>query len=280
MAEMGGLFEILTSPYVVRGLVAIFLIAINASLAGSFTVFRNASFLVAGASHAALAGAAFFIVLATYGIVDINPLWGAMASSVALGLVAGYASRKGDERGLNNTIGIGFALSMSVAVLLISLIREYASRVWGFLFGDLLLLTRGDLVLLFAVTVVISFLSVLFYREFLFISFDMEGAVASGIHGELFNYLQLGMISASVVVLLKSVGSILVFAFLVSPAATAMLVSKSVRTIFYLSFALALAAGLAGLAVSFLVPVSPGAVAALIATVVYFVALVVHEKKR
>ncbi|MFQ6059829.1 MAG: metal ABC transporter permease [Thermoplasmata archaeon] len=271
-------FEIVQNPFVIRGLIAIVLIAVNAAIAGSFTIFRDASFLVAGTAHAALAGAAFAIVVGMYGILSwVDPLWGAIVFAVLLAGAAGYASRKGSKTDLNTSIGIGFAMSMSIAVLLISLIQEYASRVWGILFGDLLLLTDRDIILLAAVTAVLSFLAILFYREFIFISFDIEGAIAYGIRVPLFNYLMLAMIALSVVVLLKGVGAILVFAMLISPAATANRMSRSVPGVILYSFLIALFCGFVSLVISFFVQISPGALAALIATTMYFVVFAVRR---
>lgn len=275
---MADFLEIISSPFVIRGIIAIVLIAVNAAIAGSFTIFRDASFLVAGTAHAALAGAALAIVLALYGILAwMDPLWGAIVFAILLAIAAGYASRKGSKEDLNTSIGIGFAMSMSIAVLLISLIPGYASRVWGILFGDLLLLTDRDIIILLVVTTIVSFLAILFYKEFLFISFDMEGAIAYGIRVPVFNYLMLGLIAVSVVVLLKGVGAILVFAMLISPAATANRVSKSVSRVIALAFVIALVSGLIALVISFFVLVSPGALAALIATATYFVVFVIKR---
>ncbi|RLI72224.1 ABC transporter permease, partial [Archaeoglobales archaeon] len=118
-------------PYILRSILAVLLIAINASITGSFTIFRNVSFLVAGASHAALAGAALAIVLGVYGIFTFNPIIGGAIFAVFTALAAGYAAK--DD--INTAIAISFAMSMSLAILFISMIREYAARVWGLLMG-------------------------------------------------------------------------------------------------------------------------------------------------
>ncbi len=262
------------SPYTVRAIIAIFLLAINASIAGSFTVFKDVSFLVAGAAHAALAGAAFAIILEVYGILSFNPLIGGIIFASLTAFAAGYASRKGSKEQVNTAIGIAFAMSMSLAVLFISLIREQAARVWGLLFGDLLLLTNQDIALMTVITILVLILAIVFYREFLFVSFDMEGAMAYGIKAQRFNYLILLLIAVSVVVILKGVGAILVFAMLVAPAAAANEVAGGVTRIMSLAFVFALIGGMAGIMVSFFFPVSPGAVAALIATSLYFIIII------
>lgn len=268
MADIGFLGSL--SPYTLRAIIAIFLLAINAALSGSFTVFKDVSFLVAGAAHAALAGAAFAIVLSMYGIISFNPLIGGIAFAALTALAAGYSSRKGSKEQVNTSIGIAFAMSMSLAVLFISLIREQAARVWGLLFGDLLLLTNQDIALMASITILLIIFSVLFYREFIFVSFDMEGAMAYGIKAQYFNYLILLLIAVSSVVILKGVGAILVFAMLVAPAAAANEVARGIMRIIFLSFFIALLSGFTGILLSFFFPVSPGAVAALIATSLYF----------
>ena len=273
--------EIIQSPYFIRSVLAIILIAVNASIAGSFTVFRDISFLVAGTSHAALAGAAFAIVLSVYGyIYNFDALFGAMIFAVLTALAAGYASRKGDKEQINTAIGIAFAMSMSLAVLFISMIREYASQAWGLLLGDILLLTDNDIILLSVVTIFIVLISILFYREFIFISFDMEGAFAYGIRAELYNYLMLAIIAVSVVVILKGVGAILVFAMLVAPAAAANQLATKVNKVMTMAFLFALISGFIGLIISLYIPLSAGALAALIATCTYFIVIIFKKSFR
>jgi len=262
--------------YLLRAIAAIVLIAINASVAGSFTVFRNISFLVAGASHAALAGAALAIVLETYGIFSMNPIAGGILFAVFTALAAGYASR---DEGINTAIGISFALSMSLAVLFISMIREYAARVWGLLIGDLFLLTNEDIVLMLVSTLVVVAICFLLYREFLFISFDMEGAIAYGVNATMLNYILLSLIAIAVVVTLKGVGAILVFAMFVAPAAAAIEVAKNVKQVFIFAFLIAIVSGFAGLGISFFYQVSPGAIASLFASLAYFILIVLTRRQ-
>lgn len=253
-------------PYIIRALLGVFLISLNASIAGSFTVFRNVSFLVAGASHSALAGAALFILLGSMGMPEINPIVGGLIFALIVAISAGY-TRKED---INTVIGISFAMSMSLAVLLISMIREYSSRVWTLLIGDIYLLTQHDIYLMVGVTAFNITLILMFYRAFLFISFDFEGAEAFGLNARLYNYVLLSIIALSSVILLKGVGAILVFAMLVAPAAASNEVARNIREVFLFSFLIALLSGLGGIAVSFFVNVSPGAFASLLATLTYF----------
>ncbi|AGK62103.1 ABC-type Mn2+/Zn2+ transport systems, permease component [Archaeoglobus sulfaticallidus PM70-1] len=257
--------DLLLEPFVVRALIAILIIAINASIAGSFTVFRNVSFLIAGASHSALAGYALLILLSGYGI-HLNPYFGSIAFALAIAYLAGRSKET------NTAIGIAFAMSMSLAILFISMTKEYASKVWTILVGDLFLLTNQDIYLMILMTILIVIASAIYYRAFLFISFDPEGAEAFGINVKLYNYILLSMISLSTIILLKGVGAILVFAMLVAPSASANLIARNIREVFVCSFLIALTSMLFSLIISFFIELSPSALASLIASTAYFIA--------
>lgn len=271
---VGDVLTYIGEPYILRAIIAIILISINAALTGSFTIFKDVSFLVAGSSHAALAGAALAIFLDMYGILHgIDPIIGGIIFAIITALTAGYASRKGEKEQVNTAIGIAFAMSMALAVLIISLIREYAARAWGLLFGDLLLLTNTDIFLMAITTGFVVLIVLIFYKEFLFISFDMEGAMAYGVRATTFNYLLMIIIAISVVIIMKGVGTILVFAMLVAPAAAGNEVAKSVKGVMVIAFIITVISGIFGLLASFVYPFSPGAIAALTATTIYFVSI-------
>jgi len=269
---MGTLGEYLTSPFVIRAGIALILIALNSGIAGSFAAFRNSTFLVAGASHAALGGAAAIILLHSAGLwLGVDPMIGGAVTAVLLALLAGHASYGGRSGDVDTMIGVGFAFSMSVAVLLISLIPESATRVWAILLGDLLLVTWSDLAIMAVATAVIAVFFLAFRREFLFITFDMDGAKAFGIHAQEHNLLMFGLIGLSVAMLLKGIGAILVFAMMVAPAATSMLVAGSVRRVITGAALIALASGALGVIVSYFVHVSASALTAFFAAACYLV---------
>jgi len=251
--------------FIIRAIIAIVLLSINASLAGSFTIFKDVPFLVAGSAHAALAGAALFIAIA--GWITMDPFIGGVIFAIFIALSASKAKQA------NVAIGISFAFSMSLAVLFISLIKEQAARVWGLLFGDLLLLTNHDILIMSTFTTLLLIIYLVFGREFLFISFDREGAEVSGINTSLFNLLLLSTISVATVVAMKAVGAILVYAMLVAPAAAANKVADGVNKVFFMAALFALLSGFAGLIIALYLPFSPSAIAAIMVTSIYFFTL-------
>ncbi len=261
----------LASPFVLRALAALFFVAVNAAFSGAFAAFRNSTFLVTGASHAALGGAALIVLLQAYGTArDVHPIVGGAVFAIVLALLAGNASNRSSDRNVDTAIGVGFAMAMALAVLFMSLVPESASRVWGLVMGDLLLVTEDELWLLGGMTTIVVATFAVFRRQFLFITFDLEGARAFGVRAERYNYLLYGLIGLSSAILVKGIGAILVFAMLSAPAAAAMLVSRSVGQVMWLAFACAFGSGLAGITVSYFTSFSVSALSAFFAAAIYF----------
>ncbi len=257
----------------IRALIISLCISLNASVAGTLTIFRRASFLVAGAAHSAFAGAALAIFLASYGIPSYYfPL--AIAFAIFTAILASYSARFGD---INTGIAIGFALSMAFAVVVLSKTREYAAKAWQFMFGDLLLLTREDVVIIAISTSLLLVIASLFYYKFLFISFDPEAAEAMGINVQVFDLILIAMISASVVSAMKAVGAILIFAMFIAPAATAKELGKDINGIFALAFAIAFLSLLLGIATSMIYSIPAGALASLISSICYFAIVILKN---
>ena len=268
---MSELLDYLGSGFALRAMLGLVFIAINAALAGAFAAFRGSTFLISGAAHAALAGAALVLVVGgALAQSDISPIIGGAVFAVGLALLAAAGADRQGRRETDLMIGVGFAFSMALAVLLISLIPESASRVWGILIGDLLLLTGDDLWLLATTTALVVLCFVAFWRPFMFITFDLEGAQAFGIRARRYNYLLFALIGLSTAALLKSVGAIVVFAMLAAPAATGKLMARSVPGVVLWAFIIALGSGLVALVLSHYVSFSVSALSALLASGSYF----------
>ncbi len=272
------MLDILTNPFIIRAIIAIILIAVVSSTMGSFTVFRGQTFMTAGVSHAALAGASFGILIQMYYIPDFDPMIGAAIFAILMALATAYASKHGDPRKTDVMIGVSFGIAMGLAVLLISAIKEYAVRAWGLLMGDLLLLTEKDILLLFITTVIVAFATVILYTKFVLVSFDPEGAEAHGIRTNLYNNILLILVALSIIVVLKGVGALLVYALMIGPGATANEIFNSVMSVMIAAFLIALIGGILGLIISFYVPVSPGAIAGILTTVIYFFVIPFSKK--
>lgn len=266
---------ILTSPFLQRAIIAAFLVAIIAAAGGTFLVFRGLSFMAAGVAHAALGGAALGIFLQQSGLIPwFDPTLGALLFAVLVATFTGYAGESGITQKMEVAVGVSFALSMSLAVFLMYYIPPYTiPQIWGYLVGDILLLNDFDVVMLTSTAVLLGIITLMFNKEFVYVSVDMEGSVAHGMNARVYHYLMLVVSAIAIAIATKAVGAILVYAILVAPAAASNELMKSVRGVILAVFLIAVAAEIIGVTASFVVYVSPSAIAGILAALSYLLAL-------
>jgi ABC-type Mn2+/Zn2+ transport system permease subunit len=272
---------IITSPFLQRALLAALLIAVIAAASGTFLVFRGLSFMASGVAHAALGGTALGIFLQESGLVPwFDPILGALLFSVLVAAFTGYAGESGISQKMEVAVGVSFALSMSLAVFLMYYIPPYRiPQIWGYLVGDILLLNDIDIILLVSTAILLGVITLMFNKEFVYVSVDMEGSVAHGMNARLYHYLMLIVSALAIAIATKAVGAILVYAILVAPAAASNELMKSVRGVILSVFLIALIAELIGLATSFILYVSPSAIAGIIAALSYLLALQIRRMR-
>ncbi len=266
---------ILESPFLQRAIIAAVLVAIVAAASGTFLVFRGLSFMASGVAHAALGGTALGIFLQDSGLVPwFDPILGALLFSILVAIFTGYAGESGITQKMEVAVGVSFALSMSLAVFLMYYIPPYrVPQIWGYLIGDILLLNNIDVIMLAGTSVLLGFITLMFNKEFVYVSVDMEGSVAHGMNARAYHYLMLIVSALAIALATKAVGAILVYAIMVAPAAASNELVRSVRGVIFSVFIIALVAELAGIATSFIVYVSPSAIAGILAALSYLLAL-------
>jgi ABC-type Mn2+/Zn2+ transport system permease subunit len=266
---------ILTSPFLQRALLGALMISIIASTSGSFMVFRGLSFMTSGVAHAALGGASLGFFLQASGILPwFDPIFGALLFSALIAIITGYAGESGSPQKMEVAVGVGFALSMSLAVFLMYYIPpEDALSVFGLLVGDPFLLTDTDIMVLALLTVILILVMVFFGKEFIYVSVDYEGSLAYGMNARAYHYLLLILSAMAISLAVKAVGAILVYAIMVAPAAASTELMKSVRGVVFMVFSLAMISQVLGIGISFIISVSPSAVAGLLAAFSYVIAL-------
>ncbi|MEK9172876.1 MAG: metal ABC transporter permease, partial [Nitrospirota bacterium] len=214
--------DFLTLGFLQRAIVAAALTGGLCSAIGVFVVLRGLAFIGAGTAHAAFAGVALAY------LIGAPP----MPLAIVFGLGTAWITGLLEERGrmkLDVSIGIFYTATMALAILFIGLMKTYNAEVYGYLFGSILSVTGEELqmtgILAFLVVGLLGFFS----KEFFFLAFDQEMAEASGVPARRFFFLLLTLIALTIVVSLKIVGAILVFALLLIPPATAYQLTSSLR---------------------------------------------------
>jgi zinc transport system permease protein len=249
-----------------RALAAAVVVGGVCGVLGFFVVLRRLAFIGVGISHSALGGVALGLLL------GISPLLsgGAFALAVALGIALAGA-RTG--LGRDTVIGVFFSGAMAFGVVLASVGHGAQQELFGYLFGNVLAITTGELAALAlgGALVVAALLALL--RPQLFLAFDEEIARAYGQRVQLLDMALLALLAATIVIGVRLVGVLLIEALLVVPAATAALLARNYRRQLALSALLALASALGGLALAWRLDVAPGGMVALTAVGIFFAAL-------
>jgi manganese/iron transport system permease protein len=264
----------LTDPlqfeFMQRALIAIALTGVVSGVLGSYVVLRGLAFIGDALTHAVFPG----IVIAV--AMGRSILLGALV--VGLATAAGIATiSRGRRISEDTAIGILFAAMFALGVVLVSTLATYQKDVAGLLFGNILSVGREDLYLALATTVVAVAATLLLNKEFALIGFDREMAQAMRYPVFVLDLLLLGLITLAIVVSLQSIGNILVLAMLVTPAATARLLTDRLVTMQVLSAGLGVAAGVIGLYVSFWWNVASGGAVVLTTTAIFFAVFAATE---
>jgi manganese/iron transport system permease protein len=261
------LSEPLRYDFFLRALVASSLVGLVCAVVGTYVVLKGISFIGDGISHAAFPGVvAAFMLQGPYYL-------GAAVAAVGTALAIGFVSRRGFLR-MDTAIGVLFAGTFALGVFMFNLIDGYVADLFSFLFGNVLAISGSDLVALLVLGTLVLGAVVLLWKELLYATFDPLGAQASGIRVGLLDYVFLTIVALAIVVSLQAVGIILVVAMLVTPAATAQLVTSRFGSMMRIAVAIGIGASVAGLYLSYWLDVASGATIVLVQTALFFLALV------
>src|SRR6267143_898080 len=162
------------------------------------------------------------------------PLLMAILFGLATVWITGWVEEKGRMK-LDVSIGILYTATMALAILFIGLMKTYNAEVYGYLFGNVLAVTGEELRTIAGLSIVVIGAIVLFSKELYFIAFDQEMAEASGVPARRIFFLLLTLVALTVVISLKTVGAILVFAMILIPASTAYQLTHSLSSLTWYS---------------------------------------------
>ncbi len=265
------LSEPLAYEFFLRALAASAIVGLVCSVIGAFMVLRGLAFMGDALSHAAFPG-----VVAAY-LLGAPFYIGATIAAVGTSLAIGWITRRGKLRG-DTTIGVLFAGMFAFGIFLFSTIPNYVGDLFGFLFGEVLGTSSTDLIALVILGLIVLLIVGAFWKELLYSTFDPLGAGASGLPVVALEYLFLGLIAMTIVISLQAVGIILVVAMLVTPAATAQLVTNRFSRLLLLAAAIGIVAPVVGLYISYWTNTASAALIVLVETAAFVAALLLGPR--
>lgn len=262
------LIQPLTYPFLQRALIAAMFVGVVCATLGTYVVLRGMAFFGDALAHTILPGIAVGY-LVSGGDRDLLFWWAlgtSLLSSFGISAISKYTQIREDT-----AIGIIFAGMFALGIALISTVRSYAVDLSHFLFGDVLGVSSGDLIRIAVFGGFVLVMIFLFYKEFLVISFDPILSATLRLPVNILDYLLLALLAVTVAVSLQTVGVALVVALLVTPAATASLLTKRLPLMMVLGSSLAVLSSIVGLYLSYYVGIASGAAIVLVASLLFLV---------
>jgi ABC-type Mn2+/Zn2+ transport system permease subunit len=253
-----------------RALLGGLLAATMTSLIGTWVVIRGLAFFGDAMAHGVLPGIALAVVW------GFNLTLGAAVSAIVMVLGINLVHR---TTKLTDDTGIGllFVGMLALGVVIISRQNSFAGDLNGFLFGDVLGVRTGELVL-GAIALALTLVGVTIgHRPFLALSINADKAATLGLRPGVAHIAMLILLSLTVVASFRVVGTLLVFGFLVAPPATAVLLVRRVPIAMAVGVGFGWLAVVLGLAVSYHADTAASATVAGIAVGQFFVVLIISE---
>ena len=260
------LLEPLRYAFMLRGIAAALLVGVVCATVGAYVVLRGMAFFGDALAHAILPGVAVGYLVG--GGAGAALFWWSLLTAVVASVGIGAIS-KGARLREDTAIGIVFAGMFALGIALISSARNYTVDLAHFLFGDVLGVSDGDLLRMALFGGGIVLVVILFYKEFMVLSFDPLLAATLRLPARALEYLLLVLIALAIVVSLQTVGVTLMVAMLVTPAATAYLLTRRLPFMMLLAALLACLAGAIGLYLSYYLRISSGAAIVLTSTALF-----------
>ena len=267
------MWDALQFEFMRNALLAGMLISITCGIIGTLVVVNRIVFISGGIAHAAYGG----IGLAFY--TGLPPAFGAALFSVVVSMIMGIVSIKSKQRA-DTIIGVMWAVGMALGIILIDLTPGYNVDLMSYLFGSILSVTGSDIWFMLLLDIVILLVILAFYKEFIAMSYDEEFSFVVGIPVRTLYFALLGMISLSVVVIIRVVGLILVIALLTIPPSIAEKYTTSLGKMMLHSSLLGMLFTLTGLWLSYNYNLTSGASIIMVAGTGFFISLCIDTMKR
>lgn len=256
-------------PLIRYALLAGIISSFTFGVVGTFVVTRRIGYIAAAIAHSILGGIGASIYFSrVYDLVWLTPMVGAVVAALISAAVIGWVSLQTSERE-DTIIGAIWAFGMATGLLFMHYAPGKAVNLESYIFGNILLTSRSDVIATAVLAGIVLTLVGLFYHKLVAVCFDEEFARLRGISSKFYYLLLLVITAISMVLLVRVAGIILSLALLVLPAATASRFSRHMWVVMLIAVGLALVYNAGGLVVSYQIDTPTGPFIVLVASVVY-----------
>jgi zinc/manganese transport system permease protein len=260
----------LANEFMLRALLAGFLVSIASAVVGTFIVLRGLAFIGDALAHGVLPGIALSMLLGFPGI-----LGAAIGAVVMIGGISLITHRS--RLSSDTAIGLLFVGMLALGVVIVSRGMTFSGDLVRVLFGEILGISRQALIIQSFVSIFVVAVAGLCARPFLLLCFNPEQAEVSGFPVRIYHNIMLLLIALTIIVSFQTVGTLLVFGMLLAPASAAALVARRIRTMMILSAGLGTLSVYLGLLLSYHFDLAAGAAIVVVAAIVFFIVFVIQN---
>ena len=225
--------DFLQYDFLLYALLGTIFLALTCGLISPLIIARKNAFMGAAISHSTLLGLA--ISLSLFEATQALPVFlSTLIITIFLTLFLAYSTFR-QKLPNDSMIGIFYTSTMALGIIIHTLFAKDQSDLLSFLFGNILLLTIEDLYLSFAILVITALVILIPLKKWLFLTFDEEGAITSGIKGQIYHYTFFVLLAFLIVTSIKLAGTVLVETLLLVPGFFALKFSKNIVQTFVVS---------------------------------------------
>lgn len=264
------LFEMFTYPFILRAFAVGILVSLCAALLGVPLVLKRYSMIGDGLSHVSFGALAIAVACG----------WAPLVFSIPVVILAAFFLLRMTEKsrmGSDAAIAVLSASALAIGILVTSLTTGMTTDVASYMFGSILAMDTGDVILSIVLSIAVLLLYLLCYRHIFAITFDESFSRATGMKVELYNSLLSVLTALTIVLGMRMMGAMLISSLVIFPALTAMRLFKSFRAVVLCSGVLSVVCFSLGLTASYLLSLPVGA-AVVAANLIAFLAAVVIER--
>ncbi len=264
--------EVLVHGFMQKALLAGIAVAIVCSFMGTFLVLRRYALFGDGIAHVAFGGISIGLIMGVF------PLWTAFVAAILGGL--------GLQKLRNNTkisgdaaVAIVLVSGLAVGVLLVSASGGFSVDLFSFLFGNILLISDEDMVLIVAVSAGIIGTLLVLHKQFLHLTFNEEQAKISGLNVTLLNYVFVVLAAITVVTSMRLVGILLISALIVIPNISAIMLGKGFKKTVGIAILFSVLSVVIGIFFSYYFDLAPSGTIVLIAVAILLIVLTMKSTR-
>ena len=254
-----GIFEPYQYQFFTNGVVVATVAGALCGLLGVFVVLRGMSYIGHGLSHAVFGGAAASAVM------QLNYFVGAGIWGVASGVIIGRIARR-RLIGADAAIGVVTTASFALGLALLNRFGQAKKSIEAVLFGSVLGVRTSDIIAVVLVAVLTAAIVVVMYRRLLFATFDPDVAQVSGVKVAWIEALLMMLLSLTILVTMRVIGTLLISALLVIPASVARMTTNSFAKMLWISPIVGGVSGFVGMNLSYHLDTSASATIILVGT--------------